>query len=175
MRTLLATLVICTALIGCTSTPTVHTDVDPTAAFASYRTYSWIQPPAGASPLQGQRIAEAINAELAARGWQQVNANADVAIAANVATETRQDIDTFYNGPAYAGWGWHGPWAMGSVNTSVRNYQVGTLVVDLFDTKTRQAVWRGTAEGTVPSSPDKVAEAARVGISKMFEALPSGK
>lgn len=175
MRTLMFSAVLVATLVACTSGPMVKTDQDPTAAFASYRTYSWIQPPMGASPLQSQRLAEAINAQLTARGWREVSSNADVAIAANVATQQRQDVDTFYNGPAYAGWGWHGPWASGAVNTTVRNYTVGTLVVDLFDTRTRQAVWRGTAEGTVPSSPEKVTEAVQTGVTKMFAALPTGK
>ncbi len=131
MKTFAAT-VLSLLLAACASTPTVHTDADPAAAFASYRTYKWIQSPQGVSPLLQQRIVDGVNQQLAAKGWSE-SADADVAIAAHVATEQRQDIDTFYSGPAYAGWGWHGPWAAGSVNTSVRTYDVGTLVVDLFD------------------------------------------
>ena len=173
MKTFAAT-VLSLLLAACASTPTVHTDADPAAAFASYRTYKWIQSPQGVSPLLQQRIVDGVNQQLAAKGWSE-SADADVAIAAHVATEQRQDIDTFYSGPAYAGWGWHGPWAAGSVNTSVRTYDVGTLVVDLFDTKTRQAVWRGTAKGTIPSSPERLNEGVQAGITKMFQELPSGR
>lgn len=161
-------------LCACASTPTVSTDADPDGDFARYRTFRWIQPPQDVSPLLAQRIVAGVNSQLAARGWSEA-ADADVAIAAHVATQQRQDVDTFYSGPAYAGWGWHGPWAVGSVNTTVRTYEVGTLVVDLFDTRTRQAVWRGTAKGTIPGSPERLNEGVQAGIVEMFKQLPAGQ
>ncbi len=166
-----AILLLALLLAACASTPTVSSDVDPQARFDQYRTYRWIQAPQGMSPLLQQRIVEGVNGQLAARGWRE-SADADVAIAAHVATQQRQDVDTFYNGPTYAGWGWHGPWAVGSVSTSVRTYEVGTLVVDLFDTRTRQAVWRGTAKGTIPSSQERLNEGVQTGIAEMFKQLP---
>ena len=41
------------ALAGCASTPTVHTDSDPSVDFRAYRTYSWLGKPdhGGVSPL----------------------------------------------------------------------------------------------------------------------------
>ena len=161
-------------LSACASTPTVSTDADPQGNFAGYRTFRWIQPPQDVSPLLAQRIVEGVNSQLVARGWSEAP-DADVAIAAHVATQQRQDVDTFYNGPAYAGWGWRGAWAVGSVNTSVRTYEVGTLVVDLFDTRTRQAVWRGTAKGTIPSSQERLNDGVQAGIVGMFKQLPAGQ
>lgn len=170
----LATCLLALVLAACASTPTVTTDVDPQGEFARYRTFRWIQPPQGVSPLLSQRIVEGVNRQLAARGWSEA-AEADVAIAAHVATRERQDVDTFYSGPAYAGWGWHGPWAVESVSTTVRTYEEGTLVVDLFDTRTRQAVWRGTAKGTIPSSQERLNEGVQAGIAEMFRQLPTGQ
>lgn len=159
---------------ACASTPSVSTDADPQGEFARYRTFRWIQSPQDVSPLLRQRIVEGVNSQLAARGWTE-SADADVAIAAHVATRQRQDVDTFYHGPAYAGWGWRGPWAVGTTGTSVRTYEVGTLVVDLFDTRTRQAVWRGTAKGTIPSSQERLNEGVQAGIVEMFKQLPAGR
>lgn len=170
----ISTITLLSLLASCASTPTVRTDADPGAAFASYRTFKWIQSPDGVSPLLQQRIVQSVNQQLAAKGWTE-SADADVAIAAHVATEQRQDIDTFYNGPSYAGWGWRGPWAVGSTSTSIRNYTVGTLVVDLFDTKTRQAVWRGSAQGSIPSSSERLNEGVQAGIVKMFAEFPPQK
>lgn len=161
-------------LAACASTPTVSTDTDPQGNFAGYRTFRWIQPPQDVSPLLAQRIVAGVNSQLVARGWSEA-ADADVAIAAHVATQQRQDVDAFYNGPAYAGWGWHGPWAMGSVSTTVRTHEVGTLVVDLFDTRTRKAVWRGTAKGTIPSSQERLNDGVQAGIVEMFKQLPAGQ
>lgn len=63
---------------------------------------------------------------------------------------------------------------MGSATTRVRTYTVGTLVVDLFDTRTKQAIWRGTASDTVPDDPAKGDALLRAGIAEMFEGFPPG-
>ncbi|KAF1712086.1 hypothetical protein CSC70_00710 [Pseudoxanthomonas kalamensis DSM 18571] len=165
------------ALAGCASTPTVHTDSDPNAQFDKYHSFTWIQRPDAASPLMQQRIVDAVNAQLKAKGWVE-SADADVAVAAHVATEQKQTVDTFYSAPAYAGWGWYSPaWygvGMAPATTTVRTYDVGTLVVDLFDAKTKQAIWRGSASGTLPSSPEKLQEGMQAGVSKMFADFPPG-
>jgi hypothetical protein len=177
MKPLVFGAILLVALAGCASTPTVHTDYDPAAQFAGYRTYTWLKKPEGRSPLVEQRVVAAIDAKLAAQGWRQTTGtDADVGIAAHVATQQQQTLDTFYSGPAWGGYGW-GRWGgagMGSATTTVRNYEVGTLVVDMFDMKTRQAIWRGTASGTVPDSPEDVNAKAQAGVDKMFAAFPPG-
>ena len=45
---------------------------------------------------------------------------------------------------------------------------------DMFDMKTKQAIWRGTASGTVPDSPEDVNAKAQAGVDKMFAAFPPG-
>jgi hypothetical protein len=178
MKRLVLAAVMVAALAGCASTPTVHTDFDPAAQFANYRTYAWLKKPEGTSPLVQQRAVAAIDAQLASRGWRQVadGAQADIGLAGHVATQQEQTLDTFYSGPAWGGYGW-GRWGgvgMGSATTTVRNYQVGTLVLDMFDMKTKQAVWRGTASGTVPNSPEQVNAKVQAGIDKMFASFPPG-
>ncbi len=170
--------VLATSLVACASTPTVHTDFDPGANFASFRTYSWAMKPQGASPLVTQRIVDGIDARLAARGWTQ-SANGDVALAAHIVTSQRQTLDTFYTGSNMGGWGWRGGgWGggmgMGSATTTVRTYDVGTLVVDMFDARSKQAVWRGTASGTVPSTPERTNAAVEAGLDKLFAGFPPG-
>lgn len=178
MKTLALGAVLLAALAGCASTPTVHTDFDPSAQFANYRTYTWLKKPEGRSPLVDQRVAAAIDAKLSAKGWRQVASNeADIGVVANVATQQRQTADTFYSGPAWGGYGW-GRWGggvgMGTATTTVRTYDVGTLVLDMFDMKSKQAVWRGTASGTVPDSPEAVNTKVQAGIDKMFATFPPG-
>ncbi|MCL1633961.1 DUF4136 domain-containing protein [Luteimonas sp. SX5] len=170
----LATAVLAMVLSACASTPTVHTDADPSANFSSYRTYSWAAKPTGGSPLVQQRIVDGIDARLRAKGWTLSPSGGDVAVAAHVATSQKQTLDTFYNGTAMGGWGWRGGMAMGSSTTTVHTYDVGTLIVDMFDAKTQQAVWRGTASSTVPDSPEKVNAAVEAGLDKLFAAFPPG-
>jgi hypothetical protein len=61
---------------------------------------------------------------------------------------------------------------MGSATTTVRTYDVGTLIVDMFLTSSKQAIWRGTAEKTVNDSPQKNSEAVQIGIENMFRYFP---
>lgn len=170
--------VLASSLVACASTPTVNTDYDSAAHFASYTTYSWAMTPKAGSPLVQQRIVAGINARLQAKGLREVPKGGDLALAAHIVTAQRQTLDTFYTGSGMGGWGWRGGWGggmgMGSATTTVRTYQVGTLVVDMFDTRTQQAVWRGTASGTVPSSPAKVNAAIEAGLDKLFAAYPPG-
>lgn len=175
MKILVLAAVLACALLACATTPTVNIDSDPSAQFGSYRTYSWLGKPEGPSPLVQQRIVDAIDAQLRAKGWTQAD-NGDVSVAAHVATSQKHTLDTFYSGAGYGGWGWRRGWGggMGTSTTTVRTYDVGTLVVDMFDTRNKQAIWRGTASQTVPSSPEKVNAAIRAGIDKMFSGFPPG-
>jgi hypothetical protein len=158
-------------LSACTSTPTVTTDHNPAAAFSNYRTYMWLSKPDNMAPLMQQRVIDDVEEQLSKQGWTQ-SANADIAIAAQAVLSQKQTADTMYSGSAYRGWGWSG-WGMGSSTTTVRTYNVGTLVIDMFDTKTRQGVWRGTASGTLSSSPDTRSAMAKAGVEKMFENFPN--
>ena len=173
-------------LAGCAMSPVVKTDVDPSADFAAYHTYTWVQKPRDMAPLQQQRLVAAIDAKLQQQGWTQT-ANGQVSLVANVATREKQTLDTFYSGPSFAGWGWRNPWrmgptaygaawgagiGMGSATTTVDTYTVGTLVLDMFDAKTKQAIWRGTASGDVPDSPQKQDAAIQAGVDKMFATFP---
>jgi len=166
-------------LAGCASTPTVHTDADPSANFSGYRTYTWLTKPdqQGVPPLASQRIVEYVNAQLRAKGWTET-VNGDVAVVAHVATQQQQSLDTMYSGPTYGGWGWGPGWyggmGMGTATTRVRTYTVGTLIVDLFDTQTKQAIWRGTASDTVPNDPAKGDALLKAGIAEMFAGFPPG-
>ena len=180
MKRLIPLVLSALVLAGCASSPTVHTDADPSANFSGYRTYTWLSKPSdqqGVPPLAAQRVVEYVNAQLRAKGWTET-ANGDVAVAAHVATQQQQSLDTMYSGPAYGGWGWGPGWyggmGMTSATTRVRTYTVGTLVVDLFDTKTKQAVWRGTASDTVPDDPAKGDALLRAGIADMFAGFPPG-
>ena len=44
--------------------------------------------------------------------------------------------------------------------------------MDLFDTGTKQVIWRGTATDTVPDKPEKTAEKLNKAVEKMFKDFP---
>lgn len=147
----------------------VTTDYNKSANFASYKTFMWIKEPKASDPLMRQRIVDDVNAALTARGLQLVTDHADLGIAAHSATKEERSLDTFYNGFG-GGWRWGG--GFGSATTTVDTYEVGTLVVDVFDAQTKQALWRGTSSKTLSDNPQKNADNLNKAVEKMFRKFP---
>jgi hypothetical protein len=147
----------------------IATESAPKASFASYKTFMWIKEPKVGDPLLKQRIIDDVTAQLQAKGWQPVSQGADVAVAAHVATQTEQTLNTFYDGFG-GGWRWGG--GFGSATTTVNTYEEGTLIVDLFDAKTQEAVWRGTATQDVSSNPEKQSKNIDKAVQKLFSKFP---
>jgi hypothetical protein len=129
----------------------------------------WIKEPRMNDPIMRRRVVGTINAQLTSKGWQLVTEGADVGIIANGATRHEHTLETFYSG--FGGWRWRG-WGVGMATTIPETYEVGTLIVDLFDTKTKQVVWRGTATETLPEKPEKTAEKLNKAVEKMFKKFP---
>ncbi len=81
----------------------VKTDYDRGANFAQYKTYSW-EHVKTKDPLDVDRIKNAVNAALAAKGWTRVDSGGDVSIVAMEITQNQQTLNTFYDGFG-GGWG----------------------------------------------------------------------
>ena len=152
----------------------VKTDYDRGANFGQYKTYSWAQVKTKEA-LDVDRIKTAVNAALAAKGWTQVDSDGDVSIVAIEITRNQQTLNTFYDG-FEGGWGWRrfGGGGFGEATTTTETYKVGTLVVDLFDAKTKQLIWRGTSSDTLSNNSDKNIKNLDKGVDKMFKHFPPG-
>jgi len=152
----------------------VKTDYDRAANFGQYKTYSWAQVKTK-DALGVDRIKTAVNAALAAKGWTQVDSGGDVSVVAMEITQNQQTLNTFYDGFG-GGWGWRrfGGGGFGEATTTTETYKVGTLVVDLFDAKTKQLLWRGTSSDTLSNNSDKNIKNLDKGVDKMFKHFPPG-
>ena len=159
---------------GKVSAQQVKTDYDHGANFAQYKTYSWEQVKTN-DPLDVDRIKSAVNAALAAKGWTLVDSRGDVSIVAMEITRNQQTLNTFYDGLG-GGWGWRrfGGGGFGEATTTTETYKVGTVVVDLFDTKSKQLIWRGAASDTLSNNSDKNIKNLDKGVQKMFQHFPPG-
>jgi len=155
--------------------PQVKTDYDRGANFAQYKTYSW-EHVKTKDPLFVDRIKSAVNAALAARGWTQVESGGDVSIVAIQVTTNQETLNTFYNGFG-GGWGWRrfGGGGFGEATTTTETYTVGTLVVDLFDSRTKKLLWRGASSDTLSNNSDKNIKNLDKGVEKMFRQFPPGE
>src|SRR6202171_4459887 len=148
----------------------VKTDYDHSANFGQYKTYSW-EKVQTKDLLQVQRIQDAVNSTLAAKGWKLVPSGGDVEFFAIETTQNQQTLDTFYNG--FGGgrrWGFGG--GFGDATTTVETYKVGTLVIDLFDAKTEKLIWRSSSSDTLSDNADKNTKNLDKGVNKMFQHFP---
>jgi len=146
----------------------VKTDYDRAADFSRYKTYSW-EKVQTQDQLWVDRIREAVNADLSAKGLTQVPSGGDIAIVAIEMTKNERTLNTFYNGFG-GGWRWGG--GFGDATTTVDNYKVGTLVVDLFDANSKKLIWRGSSSDTLSNKSEKNIKALDKGVEKMFEHFP---
>jgi hypothetical protein len=161
-------------LLGSAFAQKVETDFDHQANFSQYKTYSW-QEIKLANSLWDARIKNAVDTQLAAKGWTQVASGGDVAVVAIKTSQTQRTLQTFYDGFG-DGWGWRrfGGGGFGDATTTEQDYKVGTLVIDLYDAKTKQLIWRGSAQDTVSDSAAKNEKNLDKGVTKMFKAFPPG-
>jgi hypothetical protein len=159
---------------GRLSAQDVKTDYDHNADFTQYKSYSW-EHVQTKDPLFIDRIKSAVNAALAAKGWTQVDSGGDVSIIAIQTTQEQQTLNTFYDGFG-GGWGWRrfGGGGFGEATTTTDTYKVGTLLVDLYDTKTKQLLFRGTSSDTLSNNSNKNTENLDKGVEKIFKKFPPG-
>ena len=151
----------------------IHTDYDHKADFGKYHTYSWIGVSAGNSLWQ-DRITQAVDSALAAKGWSKVPSGGDAAVSAMGKTAEKDTMETFYTG--FPGWGWRAGWwggGMGTAETQVIPERVGTLTVDVFDGNTKQLIFRGQSTDTISGNAEKNDKKMEHNVDEMFKKFPT--
>jgi Domain of unknown function (DUF4136) len=166
------TLMLSIAMIMLMSIPSVaqqiKTDYDRNANFTQYKTYSWSDVKTK-DPLLVDRIKSAVNSTLSAKGLTQADSGGDLSIVAMEITKNQQTLNTFYDG-GFGGWRWGR--GFGNATTTTETYKVGTLVVDLFNTQSKELVWRGSSSDTLSNNSDKNIKNLNKGVEKMFKHFP---
>lgn len=161
LRTCAATLAAVAVLAGCTPPkPTLRIDQDRATNFNTYRTYAYVEPAGtdanGYSTRVTQHFKDAIDAEMASRGYRRVSAEADLLVNFNANTVEKTDIRTSPGLPLDPGLGYYGyrrglylglhsPFYGPEINTI--RYHVGTANIEIVDARQKRAVWEGVAEG----------------------------
>jgi hypothetical protein len=87
-----------------------------------------------------------------------------------VTTQTQRSLQGFYTGFG-GGFGWPG-FRDGNINITEQEYKVGTLVIDMYDAKAKQLLWRGSAEGTLSDKAAKNENKLDKAVAKMFKEFP---
>jgi hypothetical protein len=160
----------------------VRTDINPAMSVASCHSYAFAdehvanadQPAAYGNPLNADRLRAAIAFNMAAKGMQYVADRRSADCVVGYAMGTRQVFDDFYGGfgvgwggwrRGYGGFGFDGPYARDETRISV----------DLFDARTRVAIWHASVSQSVgdlsgPNAVEKI-NAATTAIFAKFPAL----
>jgi hypothetical protein len=93
-----------------------------------------------------------------------------VVIVAFQATQNRKSLQAFYDGMG----GWRPGGSMGEATVSEQDFKEGTLVVNMYDAKTKQILWHGAVEGTLSDKADKNEKNLNKAVAKMFKNFPPG-
>jgi Domain of unknown function (DUF4136) len=146
-------------------------DWDRQANFSQYHTYMWQKSPHPATGFWDQRIVDAINKQLQAKGLTEVESNPDLwVVYSNSIRDQKQVVGTGYNYGPYWGWG-----AWGAPTTTTYNTWVtkeGTLVVEISDAKQHELLWRGSATGTISDNANKNIKTLDNAVAKLFKGYP---
>jgi len=147
-------------------------DWDRTANFSNYHTYAWEQSPRPAKGFWNDRIIDAVNKQLQAKGLAEVGANANPdmwVVYSNSIKDQKQVVGTGYNmGP---GWYWGG-WGANQVTYNTYVTKTGTMVVELADAKNKQLLWRGSATDTISDNSNRNINNLNKAVSKLFQNYP---
>jgi hypothetical protein len=154
----------------------VKVDFDRKADFTAIKTFAVKIGTSWNNQISEKRITDEVQQTLTEKGWTAADpAKADALVLIHGATEKQRTLNTFYSG-GYGGYGYRG-WGgmgMGSATTTTSEYLVGTLVVDIFDAKTKALLFRGMASDEISDKPDKNIKKVEKATDKMFKDFPPG-
>jgi hypothetical protein len=133
--------------------------------FSIYKTYEWVDiSGAGASnSFLDAQIKQAINAQLAAKGFTKTNQGAQLYVAYQVSFAHEKEIKQYMRGGAGGrGPGWEYFCSFGAMyggpTLSVENnatIQFGNLVLDFYDSASKDLLWRGNVSKAFNSAHQK--------------------
>ena len=168
----LATVVLAVAAVGC-STLEISTDYAPGTDFSKYKTFTIKQGNPAKNQIAAERAANALSSVLESKGFKRVPEGGDLSVFAHFQAGKETQLNT--TGYGYGGWGgWRWGGYGGMQTTTVTEIPTGTLVIDVVDGATNNAVWRGIAKDQISTSatPEERNQKAAEVFAKLFENFP---
>jgi uncharacterized protein DUF4136 len=143
----------------------VSVDYDKDVDLSKYSTYAWQQGRSAPNPLVDKRILDAIDRQLASKGWTK-NANTPEALVVySAGMDVQRQLNGFGSGPR-----WNG---MGTVR--MEEQKIGQLLVDIYDATTERLLWRGFASDTISDKPEKNEKRINDAAAKLFRQFPPSR
>lgn len=186
MKKLLSLVCVAAIAVSCSSLK-VYSDMDPNADFTSYKTfeyYGWAENSDQLmNTLDKDRVEGAFGAEFKKRGvsFTENKGAGDAVVALFITTEAKESTTAYTThmgmGGYGGGWGYGYGVGYGGMGTSVTNYNTntyeeGTLVVSLYDAKTKKLVWQSSGTGVVDDNPKNRAEKINAAVAKIMSKYP---
>ena len=150
----------------------INVDWDRQANFSQYHTYMWQKSPHPGKGFWDERIVNAVDQQLQAKGLTKVDSNPDLwVVYSNSIHDQKEVVGTGYNYGPY--WGW-GAWGMGPTTTTYNTFvtRLGTLVVEISDVKEKGLLWRGSATDTISDNSNKNIKTLDKAVGKLFKNYP---
>ncbi len=160
----------------------VTVDLDKSVDFSNFKTIDFLGWQKDSDQLLNEfdkeRLRKAFTNEFNTRGLKkEENGNPDLEITLYLVLEQKTSTTGYtnyygghYSGYRRGGWGWGNGYA--STSYSQNDYIKGTLVMDVFDAKTKNLIWQSVASGTVKEDPKKREKAIPKTVNKMLKKFP---
>lgn len=171
---------------GCGNSITITSDYDKQVDFTQFKTFGFLdwdeQSKSYVNDLDRRRIEDAVSKQLEARGFTRVPDTGETMIGFHVIVETKSGTTAYTN--HYGGMGYYGagggfgygygyPYGGASTTTyQTYEYQIGTLIIDQFETKTRKLIWEGIAQGEIEEKKENREENLNKDMARMFADYP---
>jgi hypothetical protein len=173
---ILAAAVIAISVLTACSSVKVSTDYDPAHDFSNLRTFTIDTDVKDANnvlpkdPLAVDRVRAALKAGLELRGMKEVASGADALVGVYAGTQEKLNV---YN---TGGYGYRGYWGAPGTTTVTKTTDV-TLFVDIYDTKEKKLVWRGTGTGALDTdvTPQEKTERINEAVNDILADFPPKK
>jgi hypothetical protein len=151
-------LLITTLFLGCSSIQ-LNVDYDTQFNFTGKTKYSIAHNEKNNS-LTDKRVKNALQKVLKSKNYTSVpKKDADLVFVFHTNVKDKTDISMDYEAIGYGGFGYRSASRRGVIAVpDVYNYTEGTLVIDAYNPKTKNIVWRGIASdelGSQSSSPEE--------------------
>lgn len=163
----------------------VGQDYSPDVSFSGYRTYDWdpsVQEIPDRtkveSPLVLERIKNAIEQNLAEKGWTQNSTSPDCLLAYSYIVESKLSSTRSSPRVGIIMGGMMGKSARGSVSVGtgydIEQHDQGQVLVDILDVKTGKLLWRGsgTFREEYISEPEKMTKKINETVRKILNQFP---
>jgi hypothetical protein len=168
-------------VVGCSSRSfesrlNVESYLNPDGNYGSYHTYAWVNYNTDQllikDPKVRQRVVEAIENELKSRGLTYDADSPDLMVGYHGAVEQKLDeevVKTYYDESGYA--------LDTSPGKKIDSWEVGTLMLLIFDAKNGNLLWRATAQAELDdrASAQEQKKNVELAVHKMLETMPTKK